>query len=456
MLQISRRSVVLLTIPVALSAQSVVVTPDARAVDSILTAEVSRGFAGVIQVYRRGGLLLSKGYGVARRSPERPVTPETVVQIGSNTKDLTSVAILQLLERGRLTLADSLGRFLVDAPADKRGITIRQLLDHRAGFGLGFPPDSQLITRDDFVRRAMAQTLAFRPGERELYSNIGYSLLAWIVETLSSSSYDDYVHANILQPLGLRNFGYHRPRFTDERVAVGQRDGVQIRSLLEFPHPADGPSWTLRGNGGMLATLEDVAAFYRALFASDRLLRPATRDLVFDPRAALVLAGSDRVSYFAYRREPQHGLEILIATNSTAVPVPAVMPRIAAALGVGGSQRAVTATGPSSASIPDTPVGQTVRAYFAMLNKADSAEARLFFTERFVPDANAPATSVRVERARQMAANFGTVTPSAYREPAPGEVIVEAQTREGRAVFEFVIETVAPHRIRRLGILVGD
>lgn len=456
MLQIPVRSAVLLTVPLALSAQSVVVTADARAVDSILTAEVVRGFGGVIRVYRRGDLLLSKGYGVARRAPDRPFTPETVVQIGSNTKDLTAVAILQLLERGRLALTDTLGRFLPEAPVDKRGITIRQLLHHRAGFGPGFPPDSQLITRDDFVRRAMTQPLSFPPGEREQYSNIGYSLLAWIVETVTSSSYDDYVDANILQPLGLRNFGYHRPRFADERVAVGQRDGVQIRSLLEFPHPDDGPSWTLRGNGGMLATLEDVAAFYRALFGSDRLLRPATRDLLFDPSAAIVLAGSDRVSYFAYRREPQHGLEILIATNSTAVPVPAVMPRIAAALGVGGGLKAATATGPSSASIPETPLGRTVRAYFAMLNKADSAEAHAFFTERFVPDANAPPTTARVERARQMAANFGTVTPSSYRENAAGEVVVEAHTREGRAVFEFVIEIAAPYRIRRLGILVGD
>lgn len=446
---------VLLSVPLVLSAQAVVVTPQARAVDSILTAEVSRGFGGVIRVYRQGELLLSKGYGVARRSPDREFTPATVVQIGSNTKDLTAVAILQLMERGRLTLTDSLGRFLPDAPVDKRGITIRQLLGHRAGFGPGFPPDSQLITRDDFVRRAMLQPLSFRPGEREQYSNIGYSLLAWIIETVSGSSYDEYVHANILHPLGLRNFGYHRPRFADERLAAGQRDGVQMRSVLDFPHPADGPSWTLRGNGGMLATLDDVAAFYRTVFASDRLLRPGTRDLVFDPTAAIVLAGSDRVSYFAYRREPQQGLEILIATNSTAVPVPAVMPRIAAALGVGGGQR-VVAAGPASASIPDTPVGRTVRDYFAMLNTADSTAATVFFTERFVPDANAPPTSARVERARRMAANFGAVTPSSYRENAAGDVVVEAETREGRAVFEFVIETVAPYRIRRLGIRVGD
>jgi CubicO group peptidase (beta-lactamase class C family) len=421
----------------------------------MLASEVPRGFGGVARIYRHGSLILSTGYGTARRDPDRGFTPVTVVQIGSGTKDFTTVAILQLVERGRLTLDDSLGRFVPEAPADKRRITIRQLIRHRAGFSPGLPPDSQLITRDDFVRRAMAQQLAFAPGEREQYSNVGYSLLALIIERQSGMSYDAFVDANILQPLGLKNLGYHLPRFAPERVAVGQRDGVQIRSLLEFPHPADGPSWTLRGNGGMLGTMEDITTFYQALFNTERLLRSATRDIVFDPRSAIVLAGSDRVNYFVYRREPQHGVEIFLATNSTAVPATAVMPRIAAALGLGAGRQVVT-TSPSVASIPDTPVGRTVREYFDMFNKGDTAAARVFFAERFVPDPNAPPTIRRVERARDMRMNFGTVTPVSYREPSPGEVFVEARTNEGLAMFEFVIETSAPYRVRRLGIRIGD
>jgi CubicO group peptidase (beta-lactamase class C family) len=396
---------------------------------------------------------LSNGYGTARRDPDRGFTPATVVQIGSGTKDFTMVAILQLVERGHLTLDDSLGRFFPETPADKRGITIRQLIRHRAGFSPGFPPDSQLITRDDFVRRAMAQQLAFAPGEREQYSNVGYSLLALIIERQSGTSYDAFVDASILQPLGLKNLGYHLPRFAPERVAVGQREGQQIRSLLDFPHPADGPSWTLRGNGGMLGTMEDITTFYQALFNTERLLKAAIRDLVFDPRSAIILAGSDRVNYFVYRREPQDGVEIFLATNSTAVPPPAVMPRIVAALGAG---RQVVATGPAAASIPDTPVGRTVREYFDMFNKGDTAAARVFFTERFVPDPNAPTTIRRVERARNLRTDLGSITPVSYREPSPGEVFVEARTNEGMAMFEFVIETAAPYRVRRLGIRIGD
>ena len=448
-------AVLVLVLPAAGGTQVVIATPAAAAVDSILAGEVPRGFGGVIRVYRNGALILSNGYGIARRDPEQRFTPATVVQIGSGTKDFTTVAILQLTERGRLSLDDSLGRFLPEAPPDKRGITIRQLLRHRAGFGIGFPPDSQLITRDEFVRRSLAQQLAFVPGEREQYSNIGYSLLALIIERVSGVSYDAFVDTNILQPLGLKSLGYHLPRFAPERVAVGQREGVQIRSLLDFPHPADGPSWTLRGNGGMLGTMQDITAFYRAVFGSDRLLKPATRDLFFDPRGAIVLAGSDRVNYFVYRREPQDGIEIFLATNSTAVPAPAIMPRIVAALGIAKGQQ-VAAAGPASASIPDTPVGRTVRAYFDMVNAGDTAAARVFFTERFVPDPNAPPTARRVERASEMRMNLGTITASAYREPVPGQVVVEAMTREGLAVFEFQVETAAPYRIRRLGIRLGD
>ncbi|MGK2960651.1 MAG: serine hydrolase domain-containing protein [Gemmatimonadaceae bacterium] len=85
-----------------------------------------------------------------------PFSAGTVVQIGSNTKDFTKVAILQLVEAGRISLADPLSRFFPSAPGDKRGITLSQLLEHQAGFPLGLGPDADQVSRQQLIDNAMA------------------------------------------------------------------------------------------------------------------------------------------------------------------------------------------------------------------------------------------------------------------------------------------------------------
>lgn len=74
--------------------------------------------------------------------------------------------------------------------------------------------------------------------------------------------------------------------------------------MLSKPHGSDGPWWNLRGNGGMLSTVADMHAFYKALFETDKLLKPATRALRFDPNEPVALAGSDLVNFFIYERDP--------------------------------------------------------------------------------------------------------------------------------------------------------
>jgi len=112
---------------------TIVKPPLGAQLDSALTAASGEGFSGVALVAKNGEIILSKGYGLANRAERIPMTPATIVQIGSNTKDFTAVAILQLMERGRLQLTDSIGKYFPNVPADKRGITINNLLRHGAG-----------------------------------------------------------------------------------------------------------------------------------------------------------------------------------------------------------------------------------------------------------------------------------------------------------------------------------
>ena len=191
----------------AASAQDV-----ATKLDSTMKVAERAGFSGVVRVERDGKVLLDKGYGFANRSARIPFTHETVVQIGSNTKDFTAVAILQLQAAGKLSMSDTLGKYFPAAPADKKGITIRQLMNHRAGFPLGIGGDFDAFNRSILVDSAMRTPLLFQPGSRESYSNTGFSLLAAIIEQVTGKTYDVYIRDAITAPLGMRRTGFLLPK----------------------------------------------------------------------------------------------------------------------------------------------------------------------------------------------------------------------------------------------------
>ncbi|MEP6617794.1 MAG: serine hydrolase domain-containing protein [bacterium] len=293
--------------------------------DSAMHEAERNGFSGVVRVEKNGVVLLERGYGMANRATKIAFTPATIVQIGSNTKDFTAVAILQLVEDRKISLADSIGRFFRSAPADKRNITITQLLTHRAGFPLGIGDDFEVLNRQQLVDRAMTTPLLFVPGARENYSNTGYSLLAAIVEQIAGTSYDVYLRDRILTPLGLTRTGLLLPGFRAPDLAHGYLlTGADAGTMLAKPHAADGPYWNLRGNGGMLSTVGEMQVFYKALLETDKLMKPATRALRFNPDEPIGLAGSDGVNFFLYERFPRRRTEILIASTNAAFKAPAI------------------------------------------------------------------------------------------------------------------------------------
>ena len=439
------------------SAQPATIVSDAgRATDSILTAAAQRGFSGVALLRKNGQPILRKAYGIAQRETGIPFTTNTVVQIGSNTKDFTIVAIFQLIERGKLSILDTLGRFFPNAPADKRGITVRQLLNHRSGLPHAIAPDSTLITRADFLERVMRTPLAFAPGSSELYSNPGYSVLAAIIEQVAGTTYDRYVGDNILTPVGLRETGYILPGFDKRRLAHGYNAGADKGSVLDLPHPADGPSWTLRGNGGMVSTLDEMALFYETLFGTEKLLPTEVRDRQFDPRASLILGGSDRTSYFMYQREPQLGLDVFLASTTTEAQAPMLLRAIMPTLGLRPQADVAGMANAPTITLPATPAAMTVAEYLEVFHKADSTAAVKFFTERFVPNPEVPPPAQRLARLRDMRSNLRKLEPLRYTSNGD-EVELQARAGNGEVVtLMFDIESAAPYRIRSLRVRVGD
>jgi CubicO group peptidase (beta-lactamase class C family) len=426
--------------------------------DSAMRAAEARGFSGVVRVQRDGSVLLEKGYGLANRAEQIPFTPGTVVQIGSNTKDFTALAILQLQAAGRLSLSDTLGRYFPAAPADKRGITLRQLMDHRAGFPGAMGGDSERVSRQALIDSAMHYRLLFPPGSRESYSNTGYALLAAIIEQISGRSYDAYIHETILAPLGLKRTGFLLPRFAARELAHGYlAGGTDHGTMLAKPHAADGPYWNLRGNGGMLSTVGDMHAFYVALFESDRLLTRAARGDRFPPDEPIGLAGSDGVNFFIYDREPQSRTELIIASTNAAQPAPAIRRALGAVLGLpapdtGGEE---IARRPGGKPAP-APIEAVLRELVATINTGDSAVVRRFVVDQFVADPGSPPLAERVDRISGLRERLGALSVQRIEtfDQGPAEITLETAV-QGPAVIRVEVDRTAPYRIHRLQIQVG-
>lgn len=434
--------------------------PAAKA-DSVMKAAEAKGFSGVVRIARNGNVILEKGYGLADRAANIPFTKSTVVQIGSNTKDFTAVAILQLQNRGLLSVDDKLSRFFPNAPDDKKDITIWQLMKHEAGFPLGFGGDFEPVSKAQLIDNAMKFKLLFPPGSKKSYSNPGYALLAAIIEQVSAKSYDEYLRDNILAPLGLTHTGFLLPKFPDRDLAHGYRaNGEDAGTMLAKPHATDGPYWNLRGNGGMLSTVSDMHDFYQALFETEKLLPRNARNGLFDPNEPVGLAGSDLVNFFLYDRMPRMGLEIIMASTNAAMKVPAVRRDLGAALGLqemggpGGNDDAplARASGTPVAAGASAIIDELV----ALINKGDKDALSKFVTDHFILSADGPPAPQRAERLSGLHSDLGTLTVvrKTQVENGPIQVVVKTE-REGEAMLVLEMEQVAPFRIRRFGVQVG-
>ncbi len=458
---------VLLSLATALAAQEPVVQgPIGQRLDSAIQAAEAGGFHGTVLIAQRGATVLLKGYGFANHETNTHFSPSTLVQIGSNVKDFTKTAIYQLAEGGRLRLTDSLGQFFPDVAADKRGITIQQLLTHRAGLPLGAGGgDQRALTKGDMLRDLNTLQLLSPPGTQERYSNLGYALLAAIIERVTGQPFERYVAEQILRPAGLHDTGSHLAGFDRARIAHGYAPGNRdIGVILDLPHDETGHLYQLRGNGGYLSTVSDMLRYYHAL---PTLLRDeADRRAVFRTDGPNVLAGSDLTSFFLFANFPGAGAEIVIASNHADYNGERLMRALTPILGIrqpGGEGREVVETsprpsprsGPTSNRLPDTGPGRTVGAYLEAFNTGDTAVMRRFFTDHGDTGPGAPPVATRLERYQQMYGNLGRLTVRGVTE-SPDGLIVTAESGTGETVsLTFLIDPNAPYQLRGLRVEVG-
>jgi len=258
------------------------------ALSSFLKEATDRGDVPgvVVAVVNKDGVVYHEAYGRSRTLTSTPMTKDTIFNMASMTKPVTSVAIMMLVEEGKLKLDDDVAKYLpryknpvvisafheADATYEtrpaKRPITIRHLLTHTSGIGYGFA--SPMLTK------IMAKTgkteldlpLLFDPGESWAYG-ASTRVLGTVVEVISGQTLDAFLESHILGPLGMHDTSYLVPPAKYPRVVAVNARGADGK-FVERPMPATLPA-QVAGDGGLYGTAGDYGLFLRMLLNRGKL-----------------------------------------------------------------------------------------------------------------------------------------------------------------------------------------
>lgn len=276
----------------------------AAAIDKVVEKQGFRsGEPGVAVLIRQPGRFqFQKGYGLANLKSQQPITPKTVFELASVSKTFTATAVLILHDRGKLSIEDDVRKLIPELPEYQKSqpIRIRDLLHHTSGLPdyMGFEEvparHKSYWVNDDYVVAFAKQKgkfpLDFPTGEKYVYNNTNFMLLAVIVERAAQKSCGRFMHDEIFAPLGMRHtFLFDRPDVTAEapgdRIPAVGYEWRKKKSIWE-------PSWGLPpdrheelltvGDGSVWTNLEDMAHWDEAV-RERRLLQASTWKLALTP-----------------------------------------------------------------------------------------------------------------------------------------------------------------------------
>jgi CubicO group peptidase (beta-lactamase class C family) len=232
---------------------------------AVLDLDARRGFVGAVLVAHGDDILLARGVGrVGRDTP----TPDSRFWIASSGKQFASAAILLLVQEKRIGLDDPLRRFFPDCPADKAGITVRQLLSHNSGFAQSYVSEG-VASREAAVARMLAEPLAGPPGSGFRYSNINIQLAAALVEIVAGMPYSEFARTRLWQPAGLTGTGF-----------AGTPGAVQVMPIAgPLPPRLRAAYW---GEQGIYSSARDLFRWVR-LLDKGRLIDKAHLAMLWTP-----------------------------------------------------------------------------------------------------------------------------------------------------------------------------
>lgn len=260
-----------------LSSAAVAQAPDPDAVDEYVHGEMQRQhIPGVsLLVSRDGNIVRAQGYGLSNVELQVPVKPETVFQSGSVGKQFTATAVMMLAEEGKIGLDDPVTKYLTGAPATWNQVTIRELLSHTAGF-TDYPKNFDFrrdYTESQLLKIVEGIPLAFTPGTKWSYSNLGYLTLGIVIHQVTGEFYGDFLQERIFQPLGMSS-----TRIMSEADIVPNRAAGYRLVKGEWKNQEwVSPTLNTTADGSLYFSILDLAKWDAALY-TEKLLKRSSLD----------------------------------------------------------------------------------------------------------------------------------------------------------------------------------
>jgi CubicO group peptidase (beta-lactamase class C family) len=266
-------------------------------------------FSGTLLVAKDGKTIYKTVHGMASKAYNTPNRIDTKLNLASIGKTFTAIAVMQLIEQGKLSLTDTVGRILPDYPNKQVAtkVTIHHLLSHSSGMGDIHGPKyaariASLRQVRDYLSLFAADPLSFEPGARMQYSNAGYILLGAIIEKVTGENYFDYVRNHIFKPAGMVDTDYYETDLDVPNLATGYTNWVeQGEDYQEFhlgPRRNTLHYGGIKGNpqGGPFSTVEDLLRFSVAL-RGHKLLSAKSLDLMTTKKIFFRKYAADDVYY---------------------------------------------------------------------------------------------------------------------------------------------------------------
>lgn len=226
-------------------------------------------------VSRDGKIVLAKGYGWSNVELQVPVKPETVFQSGSMGKQFTATAVMMLVEEGKIGLDDPIAKYFEGAPESWNDVTIRELLSHTAGF-TDYPKNFDFrrdYTEAQLLKIVEGIPLAFPPGTKWSYSNLGYLTLGVLIHRVTGKFYGDFLQERIFQPLGMST-----TRIISEADIVPNRAAGYrlVKGKLKNQEWVS-PTLNTTADGALYFSILDLAKWDAALY-TEKLLKRSSLD----------------------------------------------------------------------------------------------------------------------------------------------------------------------------------
>ncbi len=253
-------------------------------------AEKNLDFNGTVLLIRGNDTLVHQGYGYSDRKNKISTNKSIAYNIASVTKGFTAIAIMKLVEEGKLSLSDPLKKYFENLPIDKNTITIHHLLSHTSGIGQNYAAEGEKEL-EKAAEKILQLPLVDSVGKRFLYSNDNYMLLGIIIEKLTGGTWESYITRTILSPLEMNETFFQNEYGAVTNLRVPMIDGKKPN--------INNRDYGMMSSTGIFSTAIDLAKLGKALY-THKILTQASKNLLFGKYTKIQSPWAGSNSFYGY------------------------------------------------------------------------------------------------------------------------------------------------------------